>query len=494
MLRDYAKILPPLLLLVSLLLAPLQGATIDMLILFDRTAVDFLRSQGKSPEEAARMAIAELKMVLNNSGLEDKVKVRLVHHDTVDYQSASGTNGENIGEDLERLTNGRIPGAEELRNHYHADLVTMLVAYPVTGPCIAGVSRALLQGESSPSENCFATIVHVGTLWTPSYTYAHEIGHSFGCGHSDEHPHQTGPQYHPYSAGYYNKSFTYYGRPGLVGTLMCYDYIPGFSGAVRCEPVLSSSSRRYDCPGSPFHNMCIGDAHHDNTRTCRQNANKVAAYRSPRGGSSPEGARPGGSGDAPSKDDVIGLILFLAAGGFLWFIISQIKKQGNMRNPQNAPKVSNPWADEQLPLPPPTGDCQSAPDELPPPPPVDLAPPPARTMPPQESPQILLLTGTLSTGVHAVYRIPQAELARTPHYSIGRSRKNKLCIQDNTVSSEHAELRLRDSILYLVDLGSTNGTSVNGQVLGRKECLKLHFGDHITFGSTSFCLEQSNQA
>jgi hypothetical protein len=53
---------------------------------------------------------------------------------------------------------------------------------------------------------------------------------------------------------------------------------------------------------------------------------------------------------------------------------------------------------------------------------------------------------------------------------------------DNTnVSRRHAEIRPEGDGFVLIDLGSTNGTMVNGARISRHRLLD---GDHITFGST----------
>ncbi|HLH22373.1 MAG TPA: DUF3662 and FHA domain-containing protein [Chloroflexota bacterium] len=50
-----------------------------------------------------------------------------------------------------------------------------------------------------------------------------------------------------------------------------------------------------------------------------------------------------------------------------------------------------------------------------------------------------------------------------PATRIGRARDNDLVLEDDTVSRHHAEVRRDGDRLLLVDLGSTNGTRVNGQ-------------------------------
>lgn len=51
----------------------------------------------------------------------------------------------------------------------------------------------------------------------------------------------------------------------------------------------------------------------------------------------------------------------------------------------------------------------------------------------------------------------------TPAASLGRGDANTVNLPDPSVSSRHATLRLRDGVWILSDLGSTNGTAVDGE-------------------------------
>jgi hypothetical protein len=64
---------------------------------------------------------------------------------------------------------------------------------------------------------------------------------------------------------------------------------------------------------------------------------------------------------------------------------------------------------------------------------------------------------------------------------IGRSKDCDIEISDQNVSRRHAEIRQEGAAHWVVDLGSTNGTEVNGRRLKRA---KLRPGDTITVGSS----------
>ena len=64
---------------------------------------------------------------------------------------------------------------------------------------------------------------------------------------------------------------------------------------------------------------------------------------------------------------------------------------------------------------------------------------------------------------------------------LGRSKDSDIQVEDANVSRRHAELRREGDAWWLVDLGSTNGTELNGKRVQRS---KLEDGDTITLGST----------
>jgi hypothetical protein len=71
-------------------------------------------------------------------------------------------------------------------------------------------------------------------------------------------------------------------------------------------------------------------------------------------------------------------------------------------------------------------------------------------------------------------------LSRTPAV-IGRLSGNDVVLSDANVSRRHAELRRDGDRWWLVDLGSTNGSTVNEKLVKEHE---LHDGDELGFGTT----------
>jgi hypothetical protein len=64
---------------------------------------------------------------------------------------------------------------------------------------------------------------------------------------------------------------------------------------------------------------------------------------------------------------------------------------------------------------------------------------------------------------------------------IGRLSSSDVVLSDANVSRRHAEIRKEGGRWIVVDLGSTNGTVVNGKLAGQHE---LNDGDRLTFGTS----------
>jgi hypothetical protein len=98
------------------------------------------------------------------------------------------------------------------------------------------------------------------------------------------------------------------------------------------------------------------------------------------------------------------------------------------------------------------------------------APEPAA--PPVPEPPRDIVTLTLDGRAHPV---------TTTSVVIGRSRECDLRVADGNASRRHAEVLREGHVYIIVDLGSTNGTELNGRRITRET---LSDGDRITIGAT----------
>ncbi len=71
-------------------------------------------------------------------------------------------------------------------------------------------------------------------------------------------------------------------------------------------------------------------------------------------------------------------------------------------------------------------------------------------------------------------------------YIVGRKTGVSLRLQYRTVSGSHASLRVKDGTLFLQDLGSTNGTYVNGTRINMDQTVQVSEEDLIHFAEAPF--------
>jgi hypothetical protein len=144
----------------------------------------------------------------------------------------------------------------------------------------------------------------------------------------------------------------------------------------------------------------------------------------------------------------------------------------------------------------PKAAAQPPPVEVPPPPPVAPQAPPLPPPVPHQA-----LEGVSGTQVISAAEARAAGL--TPEQmtlvvngtrypltkrvsTMGRSRDCDIVVPDPNASRTHAEIRHIGLDYFLVDMGSTNGTEVNGQVVKRHA---LADGDRIVVGTTEIAVE-----
>ena len=79
-------------------------------------------------------------------------------------------------------------------------------------------------------------------------------------------------------------------------------------------------------------------------------------------------------------------------------------------------------------------------------------------------------------------------LLRSP-LTLGRRESCDVPLRFPNVSGQHCELQLQDGVWYIHDLGSTNGTKVNGQRITGVKALRP--GDEITIAKRRYTIQYS---
>lgn len=92
---------------------------------------------------------------------------------------------------------------------------------------------------------------------------------------------------------------------------------------------------------------------------------------------------------------------------------------------------------------------------------------------------------TSTDGMHSFELRDEAALV------VGRAPTSDIPVIDPTISRRHAELDCRDGSVVVRDLGSSNGTFLNGS---RIETATVAIGDTVTFGKVGFKLQQAAPA
>ena len=75
---------------------------------------------------------------------------------------------------------------------------------------------------------------------------------------------------------------------------------------------------------------------------------------------------------------------------------------------------------------------------------------------------------------------------------MGRTEENEVCIQDPSISRQHARIKLLDDGSYaLQDLQSSNGVYVQGRRINQPT--RVNHGDRITFGQVECVIVPTGQ-
>lgn len=109
------------------------------------------------------------------------------------------------------------------------------------------------------------------------------------------------------------------------------------------------------------------------------------------------------------------------------------------------------------------------------------SPAPAKPSGPQALAKFLVRTGSLKG---------QRLYVKVPIVNIGRADYNDLVVPDDSVSSQHAKLTRREGVWILTDLGSTNGTLVDGEKVSGD--VPIAPGAFVRFGDVQLVFEPTD--
>jgi pSer/pThr/pTyr-binding forkhead associated (FHA) protein len=75
---------------------------------------------------------------------------------------------------------------------------------------------------------------------------------------------------------------------------------------------------------------------------------------------------------------------------------------------------------------------------------------------------------------------------------IGRNDECSISINHESISGQHLKAFIRNDSLHIMDLGSSNGTMVNGMAINSQEDIKLRSGDEVLIGK--YALQYTNKS
>lgn len=271
---------------------------IDVLVVFDTTAISWLNSQRRMAEEFAAAQVAKMNVALANSGLAGDFSVALCGTFNADFSITKdcGRNRyETLSVALDYVTGSRLDAWAAIRDERErlgADVVVILANSQPSVRNISdiggtvGISFGLeydapngLFGFDKDYVDDYREAAYAACdvrVVAEDNTFGHEVGHLMGAGHSDlldPYYSNPGPQLFPYSAalmyqdpvdsGYY---YTIMGYNSVDGRWDSPDYmeVPYYSSPEVSHPVTGSA---------------LGDEAHDNVRSLRESYAVISQYR-----------------------------------------------------------------------------------------------------------------------------------------------------------------------------------------------------------------------
>ena len=103
------------------------------------------------------------------------------------------------------------------------------------------------------------------------------------------------------------------------------------------------------------------------------------------------------------------------------------------------------------------------------------------------------VSGLQTASLKTVHSRKAAELELKKRYmicgqaTIGRNRSCDIVLKEKYISGEHVRIWYEKGEWYLQDMGSRNGTMINGQRI--RDCVMLDAQDEISFGDLRFVFE-----
>lgn len=271
---------------------------VDVLVVFDKTAVSWLEAQNVTAASFAEAQVAKMNAALANSGLSGDFKMTLCGAFNADFDVTKDCGwyfSIRLSVALDLVTESTAQAWAAIRaerERLGADLVVILANSQPTAASIneiggtIGISFGLeynsaynLFGFDKRTVEAYREAAYAACdirVVNEDNTFGHEAGHIMGAGHSellDPYYSAPGPQLFPYSAALmYCDSVdgNYY------HTIMGYDSVDGsWSSPDYSEiPYYSSPDLQHPVTGS-----ALGDDSHDNVRTLRETYLLISQYR-----------------------------------------------------------------------------------------------------------------------------------------------------------------------------------------------------------------------